>query len=302
MILTSCGNKAQQEAALRDEGIALMSQGDYDGAIDIFNEALGMSMGKVTSLEIDIDYYKAAAQYNGGYFNEAAATYTALIKYDEDNYEPYFLRGSIYADQGEISQAVEDYDNAIACDVKNYLLFIQIYENLNSMGYTDQALRYLNEALDVEDKSANGAYYKGRVYFMLGKYDEAEALLQKAIDKDVIDAKLYMAKLYQARDDWASAQQLLEEYAQSDTVNSQALGSLGDIEMANGNYESALSYYEAGLKLDSIDNLGQLLKGKVAALEQLHRFDEAEEAMAQYLEAYPNDEEAQKELLFIQTR
>ena len=164
-----CGKYNQSEIELRDAGVEALDSGDYDNAIDLFNQALGKSIGKVTDLEIDINYYKAAAQFKAGYFEDAAKTYTYLIKYDKDNYEAYFLRGSIYADEGEIGEAITDYDAAVAIDEKNYLLYIQIYENLNALGYTDQGLVYLNDALQVTDKSAKGKYYKGRIYYLLGQ-------------------------------------------------------------------------------------------------------------------------------------
>lgn len=300
--MTACSKYNETEIALRDEGIELMDSGDYEGAIEKFNDALDCSIGKVTDLEIDINYYKAAAQYNAGNFEDATKTYAALIKYDSDNYEPYFLRGSIYAKESEIGQAILDYDAAIAVDEKNYLLYIEIYENLNALGYTDQGLGYLNDALNVSDKSSNAKYYKGRIYYILGETSEAQTYLQEAVDDDIVEARLYLAKLYQDQGDYTSAQTLLEEYAASDEVTSEMLATLGDIEVANGNYEKALNYFEAGLNLESIDNMPELMKGKVAALEGLSRYDEAQEALTQYLESYPNDEEAQKELIFLETR
>lgn len=300
--LVGCGKYNQTEIDLRDQGIEALDSGDYDNAIDLFNKALGKSIGKVTDLEIDINYYKAAAQFKGGHFKDAEKTYTYLIKYDKNNYEAYFLRGSIYANEGEVGEAITDYDAAVAIDEKNYLLYIQIYENLNSLGYTDQGLVYLNDALKVSDKSANGKYYKGRIYYMLGQTADATENLEAAIDKDVIEAKLYLAKIYQDAGDFDKAQKLLEEYASSDEVTSDAMAALGDIEMTNGNYESALSYYQAGLTLDSIDNMPALMKGQVAALEKLDRYSEAKDILTQYLDSYPDDEVASKELVFLQTR
>ncbi len=297
-----CGKYNQSEIELRDEGVEALDSGDYDNAIDLFNQALGKSIGKVTDLEIDINYYKAAAQFKAGYFEDATKTYTYLIKYDKDNYEAYFLRGSIYADEGEIGEAITDYDAAVAIDEKNYLLYIQIYENLNALGYTDQGLVYLNDALQVADKSANGKYYKGRIYYLLGQTSEATSNLQAAVDKDIIEAKLYLAKIYQDAGEYDKAQALLTEYAESDEVTSDALATLGDIELAGGNYENALGYYQAGLTLDSIDNMPALMKGQVAALEKLDRYSEAKDVLTQYLEIYPDDEEAEKELIFLQTR
>ena len=297
-----CGKYNQSEIELRDAGVEALDSGDYDNAIDLFNQALGKSIGKVTDLEIDINYYKAAAQFKAGYFEDAAKTYTYLIKYNKDNYEAYFLRGSIYADEGEIGEAITDYDAAVAIDEKNYLLYIQIYENLNALGYTDQGLVYLNDALQVADKSANGKYYKGRIYYLLGQTSEATSNLQAAVDKDIIEAKLYLAKIYQDAGEYDKAQALLTEYAESDEVTSDALATLGDIELAGGNYENALGYYQAGLTLDSIDNMPALMKGQVAALEKLDRYSEAKDILTQYLEIYPDDEEAAKELIFLQTR
>lgn len=302
MSLTACSSYDEEEISLRDSGVEAMNAGNYEEAIELFNQALDCSIGKVTDLEIDINYYKAAAQYNAGLFDDAITSYTALIKYDSENFEPYFLRGSLYANEGEIGQAITDYDDAVKCDEKNYLLYIEIYENLDGLGYSDQALEYLNRALEVSDKSANANYYKGRIYYLLGQYENAMELLNKAIEKDIIEAKLYLAKIYQDQGDYVTAQSLLEEYAASDEVTSEAIATLGDIEMTNGNYENALSYYQAGLNLDSIDNMPSLLKSQVAALEHLYRFDEAEQVLTQYLESYPSDEEAQEELIFLKTR
>ena len=300
--LVGCAKYDEEEISLRDQGISAMDSGDYEGAIDLFNQALGKSIGKVTDLEIDINYYKAAAQFSAGLFDDAAKTYTYLIKYDPDNYEAYFLRGSIYANEGEIGEAITDYDAAVAIDEKNYLLYIEIYDNLNAIGYTDQGLVYLNNALNVSDKSANAKYYKGRIYYMLGQTSEARENLQTAVDKDISEARLYLAKLYQDEGDFDTALSLLEEYAASDDVTSDALAALGDIELTNGNYESALNYYQAGLSLDSIDNMPELMKGQVAALEKLERYSEARDILTQYLEDYPNDEAAEKELIFLETR
>ncbi len=302
MTVTACSKYDEKEIALRDKGIEAMDVKEYDKAIKYFNKALDCSVGKVTDLELDINYYKGAAQYNAGLFDDAATTYSALIKYDEDNFKPYFLRGSIYAKEGEIGQAITDYDAAVAIDEKNYLLYIQIYENLNGLGYTDQGMVYLNNALDIKDRSAESKYYKGRIYYILGKTSDAEKLLKEAIDKDIVEARLYLAKLYQDQGDYKKAGELLDEYAKSEEVTSTALGTLGDIEMTNGNYENALGYYQAGLKLDSIDNMPELMKGQVAAFEKLYRFSEARDALIQYLEKYPNDETAKKELIFLETR
>lgn len=303
LCFTACGNRVEQQVELREKGIVYMEEnGDYETAIACFNEALGKSVGKVTELEIDIDYYKAAAQFKAGLYDDALYTYSALIRYNKENFKPYFLRGCVYAKTGDINNARMDYDKAIACDKKNYELYIQIYQNLSSLGYEDDGLNYISDLFGLEDKSPEAKYAKGKAYYLVGQWSKAEEFLTEAVKKDVVEAKLYLAKLYQDEGLTEQAQALLDDYATSEEVNSVAMATLGDIESSRGNYEGALSYYQTGLNLDEIDNYPELYKGQVVALENLNRFGEAREVMARYLELYPDDEAAQREMLFLSTR
>lgn len=300
-MLSGCGSHTAKQVELRDQGIELMAQGDYEGAIKLFDEGLHLSLGSVKEMEIDLCYYKAAAQYAAGQFNDAVATYSALIRYDKDNYAPYFMRGSIYANEGEIGDACKDYDKA--CELKkDYELYLEIFDNLDALGYRTQAMKYLDEALEVKDNSANGYMYRGQIYYKMGMYEQSMAELNESVKKGCEKAKVYLAKIYEYNGDSATATELLTEYASSDEVTSEALGTLGDLEMASGNYSTALSYYQAGQRLDQVDNMQQLLKGEIAALESMLRFDEAETKMEEYLALYPADTEASRELLFLSTR
>ena len=66
-LMTGCTNERKEnQTAYRQIGINAMESGDYAGAVDAFNSALGQCIGKITENELDICYYKAAAQYAGG--------------------------------------------------------------------------------------------------------------------------------------------------------------------------------------------------------------------------------------------
>ena len=64
-----------------DQGIKHMNAGDYTAAVTSFTKALQQAPGRVRELELDISYYKAAAQYKSGDFGGAIDTYTNLIDY-----------------------------------------------------------------------------------------------------------------------------------------------------------------------------------------------------------------------------
>ncbi len=63
-LLTGCASeRTEDELSYRKIGIESMQSGDYEGALAAFDGALACCTGKITDLEIDICYYKAAAQY-----------------------------------------------------------------------------------------------------------------------------------------------------------------------------------------------------------------------------------------------
>ena len=86
-----CGDKKQVESeqAYRQQGLALLDQGNYEGAVDAFNKALQERVGIVSNLEEDINFYKAHAQMEAGSVKDAIATYSAIIDYDKKNADAY---------------------------------------------------------------------------------------------------------------------------------------------------------------------------------------------------------------------
>ncbi|MCF0186923.1 MAG: tetratricopeptide repeat protein [Bacteroidaceae bacterium] len=300
--LAGCGSKKEQQCALRDEGIALMEAGDSEGAIDRFNQALGLSIGKVGSLEIDINYYKAAACVLSGDYYGAIGCYNALINYDDSDYKAYFMRGSVYAKGGDVPSAVDDYNKALTLHRKDYELYIEIFENFQALGLEEQGKGYLDAALEISSRNPEAYYYRGRIYYLKGEYENALSELNVAIKDEVSEAKLYAAKVYQALGDETSAQKLLVEYANSDEISSEALLTLGEIEMNQENYSGALDYFKAGLDAGDDDMRRALLRNQIIVLERLRRFSEAKEVAAQYVVEFPDDTEAANEYIFLTTR
>ena len=302
-LLTGCisGNASSLHEA-KEAGIDLLISGDYEGAIKEFDEALGYSGMTVTAEAVDVCYYKAAAQYLNNDFEGAIETYTALINYDDDSSDPLFLRGGIYLNENESEKGLKDYKSAIAVEEDNYDLYIAIYENLEALGYSDEALQYLNFALAIEGSSVENYIGRGRVYLLLGQYDAAVKALEKAEDKGSDEALLYLAKVYDASGDEDKSNEYIEEYANSADKTSESLNALGNIQMQNGDYADALATYQEALALDEVTNEQELLKNEIGALEYTGDFKTAYTNALKYIEDYPNDSEMLREITFLQTR
>lgn len=301
--LWGCKNKDREnQEAYRKIGINSMVEGDYEKAIESFQKALDISMGKIGAEELDICYYKAAAQYANGDYEDALDTYTALIKYDKKNANAYFLRGSVYLNTNQGKKALKDYEKAVEVDSGNYEMYEGIYQNLKNSGQEEEAVKYLEKALDIKPKEGADYAQRGHIYYLMEDYDNAKKNLDKAIDKNDKTALLYLAEVYNALGQVENAQALLENYVKDNAGDSEALNTLGMMQLNDGNYEDALKYFELGLKVKNAPNRQELLKNQIAAYEYMGDFESAKEKMKSYLKEYPNDESALREETFLKTR
>lgn len=301
--LAGCTDKDKEnQEAYRKIGINSMAEGNYEKAIKSFQKALDTSLGEIGAEEIDICYYKAAAQFAKGDYDDAIKTYTALIDYDKKNGEAYYLRGSVYLNQDKKEKALKDYDKAIAADSTDYELYEGIYENLSNSGYEEEGKQYLEKAVENKAKEAEDYAAQGHIYYLLGDYKQATTNLDKAIDKNSKGALLYLAEIYNAEDKTEEAQALLENYVKDNAKDSEALNTLGMMQMNHENYEDALKYFQLGLEIKDASNRQELMKNEIAAYEYMGDFASAKKKMEAYLKEYQNDEEAVREYTFLKTR
>ncbi len=70
---SGCFGGSKEKYTFRDNGIDLLESGDYEGAIQAFDQALEASDGMVGNFELDILKYRAEAECGTGDY-EAAAT------------------------------------------------------------------------------------------------------------------------------------------------------------------------------------------------------------------------------------
>lgn len=303
-VLTACGNTKAQEnkEAYRQLGMKCMQEEDYEGAIDAFQKALDQSVAVIGEEEIDTCYYKAAAQYEAGRVEDAIQTYQALIDYDKKNEEAYYLLGTLYLKEQDTKKALENYNLATEYAKDNYEVYIAVYQQCSMNDLTQEGTTYLKKGLTQQGKSADDYAQRGRIYLLLGDYENAKEQLTTAIDKKSVTAPLYMAQLYECEGDKEKAGQLYESYIESNKEDPIALNSLGCIRMENADYAGAIENFEMALALEQPSNEQQLRRNLIMAYEQNGDFTKAKEAMETYTKDYPKDTEAAREYLFLQTR
>lgn len=302
VLCTGCSNERKEDQReLRIKGITLMENGKYEEALEQFQAALDLSLGKVGEVEMDICFYKAEAQYMLGDIEGAMATYTAIIDFN-DNAKAHLLRGNLYYSLGEEENALKDYAAAIENEKKDYGLYIGVYEALMAHGQEKQAQDYLNQALELNGNSTYDKMQKGRINYLLGEHETALSLLEEAAKGKEKQAYYYLAEIYSLMGDEASAQSNMNAYMESGIADSYGLFGIAEDELAKGNNDMAVECLTAALKLEKVPNKQIIMKTLVVAYENKRDFASALELMTKYVAEYPDDEEAKRELTFLETR
>lgn len=301
-LCTGCGSERKEEQrALRLEGITLMENEKYEEALEKFQGALDLSLGKVGDVETDICFYKAEAQYMLGDLEGSMATYTAILDYNEDP-RAYFLRGNLYYSLGDEENALKDYAAAVEKEEKDYGIYMGVYEALNAHGKEKEAQDYLNKALELKGNTAYDKMQKGRINYLLGENETALSLLEEAAKGKEKEAYYYLAEIYSLIGDEESAKSNMKAYMESGIADSYGLFSIANDELAKGNYDMVIECLTAALELEKVPNKQIIMKTLVIAYEKKLDFTSALDLMTKYVAEYPDDEDAKRELTFLETR
>lgn len=285
----------------RGEGLAYMGKTMYAEAAQDFEAALSLSDGRVNRMDYDINYYLATAYFKQGELGRAIDVYSAIIALKDNEIDAYYLRGVIYAKQGNLDMAKEDFDKTIALNRSDYDRLIEIYGILAAEGYKETGQEYLQAAMDAGTKDMTN-YEKGRICYYLEDYENARTYLEKARDESGYEAVLFLGKTYETLGDNNYAISVYNTYLESEGSNPQVLNQLGLCKMQTGDYTGALGNFQTAMNIED-NGMMQILKmNEIIAYERLGEYKNAAVLMDSYLKTYPDDQEAQREYIFLQTR
>lgn len=301
ILCTGCTDREEKQLEYRQQGISFLENGDYEEAIEAFQNALDLSLGEVGETEMDICFYKAETLYRMGDEQGAMDTYSAIIAYNE-NAKAYFLRGNLYYSQNDEENALKDYAAALEKESKDYDLYIGVYEALTAHGKEKEAQEYLNQALEISGNKAYDKMQKGRINFLLGEQETAIALLEEAIKGKEMTAYYYLAEMYSLMGESEKSEETMAAYIESGKADSYNLFNIANDQIEKGNYNMAIECINLALNLEKVPNKQILMKTLVIAHEQNGDFETAKEIMTKYMESYPDDEEAKREFTFLETR
>lgn len=294
-------NKEDSQMIYRGQGLAYMGLTDYENAAANLEKALTFSDEKPDQLDYDINYYLATAYYKGGQIDKAVAVYKAITDLRPEEKTAWYLKGTLELEQGKQEKAKADFDKAVQVSKSDYDLRIDIFCSCSKYGYSEMGTAYLQEIL-ADDSLKLSDYDKGRMSFYLEDYEQARLSLEKAKESGGASAASLLGQTYEKLGDYNYAASVYSSYLETKQADAEIYNQLGLCKLRVGEYQAALDAFQAGLAIEGNTVMQSLKFNEVVAYEYLGQFDAAKQAMQQYLALYPDDEKAQRENVFLQTR
>jgi len=293
----------QQMLACRGLGMAYMGLAKYEEAEESFKAALEYADNRQPENVRDIRLYLATVQYRLGEYEDAVGTCTDLLEADQEgNVEAYYLRGAASLMENEQDAARADFDAAVAMDPGNYDLYLNIYECYNQKNLSGLGGEYLQSALNIQGEELEHYYNRGRVYFYLENYEEAQRQLIGPVEAGYEPAMYLIGRVYLALDDYEHARAVYQQIADKSGASAETYNGLALCAMQMKDYDTALSYISQGLALEDAADKQELYFNEILVYEKKLDFETAKIKAQEYVVRYPSDEAGQREKTFLSTR
>lgn len=293
----------QQMLAYRGLGLAYMGLAQYEDAGQAFEAALAEADDKMPENTADLRLYLAACQYRMEDYEEAADTCTELLEAAEEGVaDAYYLRGASELHEGNQNDAKSDFDRAVALEPGDYDLYLNIYEVYSKMSLSGIGGEYLQSALNIQGSELEDYYNRGRIYYYLENYTEAQSQLIGAVEQGYEPAMELIGRVYLAQGDSEHAQAIYEQLGAAFGESASSYNGLALCAMQRGEYDAALSYIGQGLALDGTESKQELYFNEIVAYEKKLDFATAKQKAEAYVANYPSDAAGQKEYTFLKSR
>ncbi len=286
----------------RGMGLAYSGLEEYDKAIESFNQAIEAAGSLDSSCRLDVVGYRAEAKTAIGDYTGALGDYNQLIEANYRLRDIYQLTGDVYLLMDDVDQALHCYQECLNIDNRNYEGYLTMAEALKKAEADEARQVVLNAALEVIPYEAEDWCYRGRVYLELDQIDEAFSAFEESYNKGYSQAGYYLGYCYELQGNSDEAIHLYQEQLRHDPNDAGLYNQLASCMVRQGEYQDALIMIEKGMQLANESLMADFLWNESICYEKMGDYDTAIEKLMSYLEQYPADKNAQKELAFLYSR
>jgi tetratricopeptide (TPR) repeat protein len=268
-------------------GIALKDQGDADGAIAHYRQAIELRPGYA-----EAHYNLGRLLVQKGQLDEAIAHYEKALEINPADAEAHNNLGTTLFASGRVDEAIAHYRNALAIQPDYADASCNLASALLSKGALDDAIAYYSACLATSPDQADAQYNLASALFRTGQMDEAIAHYQKVLElrPENADAHANLGSVFLAK---GRVRDAIAQYRDAlriapDNVAAQSnlawlLATAADPSLRNGS-EAVLLAERAESESSRSENHAIVLRSLAAAYAETGRFVEAKKTAEQALQ------------------
>jgi tetratricopeptide (TPR) repeat protein len=161
-------SQAQLGYALRLRGFAYTRKGEYDQAIQDFDQALRLNPNDAATL-----VGRGAAYFGKKQLERAIQDFDEANRLAPNGADPIRSRGLAYAAKGESDRAIQDFDQALRLNPNDAVAFRYRGLAYGKKGELDRAIQDFDQALRLNPNDAEIFFSRGDAYARMGQPDRA---------------------------------------------------------------------------------------------------------------------------------
>ncbi len=290
------------QEAYRGNGIAYMEEGQYESAMTAFESALACQSGRVSEAEYDILLYRGETQTRMGDYEGAEDTYTVLLDTQGEKAITYYLRGLARVKGGDTEKGMKDMDKAISLNKNDYDMYLNCYYCLADADQEDLGVKYLQNALIIDEKANASHKSRGAVNFLLGDYSAALTEFEYEGETADVETLIYIGLCHQSLGDNTKSYEAFSKALANGGENTEVYYQMGMCMFSTGDYETALEHLQNGLALGGGEHKQEMMYTVGLCYERQLDFKAALKAFEEYVALYGSNEALDKEIAFLRTR
>lgn len=185
------GENLHNPDALINRANKRATNGDLDGALGDFDEAIALNPAKATA------YFNRGFLFNSlGKFEAAIHDFSEAIELLPDYDEAYFQRGNSYRQRGEFQRAIQDYSQAIRINPYCIKAYYKRADSRAELGDHPGALTDFSQVILRLPKDANAYCQRGMFLSQSGELEKAIEDFTSAIEHNPRLADAYFHRGY----------------------------------------------------------------------------------------------------------
>lgn len=203
---------------LYNEGNSLLKAGNYNGAVDKYDQALAIEK------DFRIYYQKGVALKKADKLDNAKIAFEECLKLSPNNEAALNALGGTYFSMGDFNKAIETFEKVLSVSKNNSvkdkvkknmsLAYTKLGSQAMNSGNANKAVEYLTKAVEL-DKYDAAYLLLAQLYQELGQYDNAIKAAEDALKyRSKINkggAYYYMGLSYKGKGDMAKAKEMFNQ-------------------------------------------------------------------------------------------